>query len=181
MTQSLPSALTLSLLMLTALAAPASAQEAPPLAVDDPALIQAARNACRLDRMRTPWLFGLESMFDHLKEPNRRQYDAWLVEYNRFIETRQDQILVRFAEQMHSRQRHRILYSDAECKILVPAYGLAWTASHIDVRPGDIKNGWLVSSCDMRPCVGRPLDEIPEKCNIAPLSDTYVKDCNKPE
>jgi hypothetical protein len=181
MIQSPLSTLTLSLLMLTALASPTPAQEAPPLAVDDPALRQAARNACRLDRMRTPWLLGLESQLDHLKEPNRRQYDAWLVEYNRFIGTRQDQILVRFAEQMHSRQRHRVLYSDAECRILVPAYGLAWTASHIDVRPGDIDRGWLVSLCDLRPCVGRLLEEIPEKCNINPVSDTYVKDCNKPE
>lgn len=101
MIQSRFSTLPLFLLLLTALTAPAPAQEAPPLAVDDPALVQAARNACRLDRMRTPWLLGLESQLDHLKEPNRRQYDAWLVEYNRFIETRQDQILVRFAEQMH--------------------------------------------------------------------------------
>lgn len=181
MTKSPLATLFLSLTMLTGLIYPALAQEAPPVAADDPALLQAAKNACRLDQIRTSRLFGLESHLDGFKEENRRQYDAWLAEYNRFVSTQQDHILVRFAEQMHNQQRHRVLYSDAECRILVPTFGLAWTASHIDVRPGDVNFGWLVSYCGNGLCVYRALEEVPEKCNIHHLSNAYVKDCNKAE
>lgn len=115
----------LPLMMLTGLISPVPAREAPPLAVDDPALLRAAENACRLDRIRTSRLFGLESHQDGFKDENRRQYDAWLAEYNRFVDTHQDYILQGFAWEMHSRQRHRARYSDAECRILVPSYGVA--------------------------------------------------------
>lgn len=75
-------------------------------------------------------------------------------------------------------------YSDAQCRVLVPAYALARTVLTLNVRPLDISFGGLIDRCRMdgivHPCLRRSLVTIPARCDIPASSDRFTAWCRSP-
>lgn len=150
-----------------------------------PALVDAGREACDLDTLRSdpnwhprdePWL-GVAA--DKGEAADKRNQD-WLSKYNQFAGSENARTLHQYAQALGLLKGNDVRLRDAECQILVPAYGVAATATALGVKPGDIKDGPLTDTCEGGKCVSRDLKAVAHGCETEFRSKRYAEWCRTP-
>lgn len=147
-----------------------------------PALVTAAREACDLDTLRSDptWHLHDESKLMALpvdgKTNSRNQ--EWLTRYNRFANSENARTLEQYAAAMSVSANPNTRLSDAECQIVIPAYGVAATATALGVKPDDIADGPLTSFCEGGKCVTEDLKKVAGLCETKFRSQRYVEWCH---
>ena len=151
-----------------------------------PAIVAAAREACDLDTLRSDpeWHSSGEVRFDG-KGSGDKKTDSlnqdWLTKYNAFAGSQNAKTLQQYAVALGVLKGSDARLRDAECQILVPAYGVAATATALGVKPGDIADGPLTDACEGGKCVTRDLETIARECETAFRSKRYVEWCRTPQ
>ena len=146
-----------------------------------PAIVAAAQEACDLDTLRSDpdWHPSDELRFNGKgsgdKTDSRNQ--DWLTKYNVFAGSQNAKTLQQYAVALGVLKGSDARLRDAECQILVPAYGVAATATALGVKPGDIADGPLTDACEGGKCVTRDLKTIAHQCETAFRSRRYVEWC----
>ena len=152
-----------------------------------PALVTAAGEACDLDTLRSDpnWHAPNETTFDLFtlgpKKVDDDQADArnkeWLTKYNRFVVSENAKTLRQYAEALGVLKGNEARFSDAECQIVVPAYGVAATAIAIGVKPDDITDSRFTNHCGIGKCVAAELQAVARQCETKFHALRYVEWC----
>lgn len=147
-----------------------------------PALVAAAHEACDLDTLRSDSTWRLHGEFKLLAQQvddktNSRNED-WLKRYNRFANSENARTLEQYAAALSVSANSGTRLSDAECQIVIPAYGVAATATALGVKPDDIVDGPLTSSCEGGKCVTDNLKKAASLCETTFRSKRYVEWCH---
>jgi hypothetical protein len=151
-----------------------------------PALVAAGREACDLDTLRSdPNWHTLGEFIPGITPPqdekaDRRNQD-WLRKYNQFAGSQNARTLYQYAQALGLLKGSDVRLRDAECQILVPAYGVAATATALGVKPGDITNGPLTDTCEGGKCVSKDLKAVARQCETEFRSQRYAEWCRTPK
>ena len=148
-----------------------------------PALVTAAQEACDLDTLRSDpnwhppgeFTFGPKAVDDG-KTDGRNQ--EWLTKYNHFAGSENAKTLRQYAAALTLPVNSDTRLNDAECQIVVPAYGIAKTATALGVKPGDIADGPLTDTCESGKCVTKDLKNVARQCETEFRSKRYVEWCH---
>ena len=108
---------------------------------------------------------------------NSRNED-WLKRYNRFANSENARTLEQYAAALSVSANSGTRLSDAECQIVIPAYGVAATATAFGVKPDDIVDGPLTSFCEGGKCVTDDLKKAASLCETKFRSKRYVEWCH---